>query len=114
MELGPQPTLIGMATYGGKPEGSVWIPSLRRGVDDWRQVLSSLGELYVSGVDVDWRAFDEGYGRRKLVLPTYPFQRRRYWVKEAERYAGSVAGDAAFFGEERFASVGWEEAAFCV
>ncbi|HXA52378.1 MAG TPA: polyketide synthase dehydratase domain-containing protein, partial [Candidatus Acidoferrum sp.] len=35
---------------------------------------------YRAGADVDWEAFDRGYPRRKVALPTYPFQRERYWI----------------------------------
>lgn len=80
VEIGPKPTLLGM---GRKclPEGvGVWLPSLRQGQSDWQQLLQSLGELYVRGVPVNWSSFDRDYPRRRLVLPTYPFQRQRYWV----------------------------------
>ncbi|WP_226594860.1 polyketide synthase dehydratase domain-containing protein, partial [Microseira wollei] len=42
---------------------------------------SSLGQLYVAGVKVDWAGFDRDYLRTKVALPTYPFQRQRYWVE---------------------------------
>ncbi|OAD20556.1 beta-ketoacyl synthase, partial [Candidatus Thiomargarita nelsonii] len=40
----------------------------------------SLGTLYVQGASVDWSSFDRDYSRRKVILPTYPFQRQRYWM----------------------------------
>src|SRR5262249_40311468 len=48
---------------------------------DWQQLLGSLQALYVKGVEVDWSGFDRDYRRRKVVLPTYPFQRQRYWLE---------------------------------
>ncbi len=79
VEIGPKPTLVGMGRYC-LPEGEgVWLPSLRPGRSDWQQLLDSLGELYVRGVSVDWTGFDQDYERRRVVLPTYPFQRQRYW-----------------------------------
>src|SRR5262249_5560986 len=42
--------------------------------------------LYVNGVDVNWRRFDEDYKhqRQLVALPSYPFQRKRYWIDETE------------------------------
>jgi acyl transferase domain-containing protein/acyl carrier protein len=80
VEIGPNPVLLGM---GRKcfPEGTgVWLPSLQKGYSDWQQLLQSLGELYVRGVEVDWCGFDRNYSRRRLQLPTYPFERSRYWI----------------------------------
>src|SRR6185436_1524637 len=57
-----------------------WLPSLRRGHDDWRPMLESLGRLYEAGVAVDWAAFDRPYVRQRVALPTYPFQRQRFWL----------------------------------
>ena len=80
LEIGAQPTLLGMGRYC-LPEGvGVWLPSLYQGQKDWQQILQSLGALYVRGVAVDWSAFDRDYPRRRLQLPTYPFQRQRYWA----------------------------------
>lgn len=62
----------------------MWLASLRQGQSDWQHLIQSLGELYVRGVDVNWSGFDQDYPRRKLQLPTYPFQRRRYWLESAD------------------------------
>ena len=90
LEIGPAPTLLGM---GAKclPEGfGMWLPSLRSGRGDWQQMLESLATLYVHGADVDWKEFDRGYQRRRVVLPTYPFQRKRYWTEiPKDRPAGT-------------------------
>ncbi|GHD52909.1 hypothetical protein GCM10017083_28870 [Thalassobaculum fulvum] len=47
--------------------------------DAWAEVLGALASLFVAGVPVDWRAVDRGLPRRRVLLPTYPFQRRSYW-----------------------------------
>ena len=81
LEIGPQPTLIGM---GRKclPDGTgAWLPSLRRGQSDWQQMFQSLGALYVRGATIDWAGVDREYVRRRLQLPSYPFQRQRYWIE---------------------------------
>ncbi|HWE52474.1 MAG TPA: SDR family NAD(P)-dependent oxidoreductase [Bryobacteraceae bacterium] len=80
LELGPAPTLSGMAAKC-LPDGfGTWLPSLRKERGDWQQMLASLAALYVRGAEVDWKGFDRDYQRRPVVLPTYPFQRSRYWV----------------------------------
>lgn len=78
LECGAKPVLLGMGR-ACLPEGGVWLPSLRPGEADWTPMLQSLGELSVRGATVDWRGFDQDYPRRKLPLPTYPFQREAYW-----------------------------------
>ena len=89
VEIGPKPTLLGMGR-NCLPEGvGVWLPSLRSGTSDWQQMLQSLAELYVRGVPVDWSGFDQDYPRRRLQMPTYPFQRQRYWVEAKESKAAS-------------------------
>ncbi|MBD2519331.1 KR domain-containing protein [Nostoc sp. FACHB-973] len=81
VEIGPHPVLCGMGRQC-LPDGTgVWLPSLRRGQDDWQQLLQSLASLYVQGVKVDWSGFESDYPRHRVPLPTYPFQRKRYWVE---------------------------------
>ena len=85
VECGPEATLLGMGRLCLPSGVGDWIPSLRQGQDDWQQMLKSLGTLYLRGVPVNWSGFDQDYPRRKLVLPTYPFQRKRYWVETTNK-----------------------------
>ena len=115
VEIGPKPTLLNMAEdvlNSLDPESSgrcLMLPSLRAGQSDWQQMLSSLGRLYVSGVNVDWKAFwgSEAKWRQRLELPTYPFQRQRYWVAATMARAAAVGGEPrtvpASFGRQRLA-----------
>jgi len=79
VEIGPKPALLGMGRQCLPENVGVWLPSLRQGEDDWQQLLQSLGELYVRGTPIDWSGFDRDYQRSRVILPTYPFQRQRYW-----------------------------------
>ncbi len=84
LEIGPGTTLLGLGRQGLQGEGAanqLWLASLRKGRGDWEQVLESLGRLYERGADVDWEGFDRPYGRRRVSLPSYPFQRQRYWIE---------------------------------
>ena len=102
VEIGSHPVLTGMGRQC-LPEGcGTWLPSLRRGQSDWQQMLSTLAELYVRGVDVDWGGFDRDYPRRRLPLPTYPFQRQRYWLESTP----SVPKQQAF--DDWFYEVAWQ------
>lgn len=84
LEIGPKPTLVEMGRRCLQEEIGVWLPSLRPGQEDWQQLLLSLGELYVRGVKVDWSGFEKDYSGHKVMLPTYPFQRQRYWIQARE------------------------------
>ncbi len=80
IEIGPHPTLIAMGRQCAPDANVVWASSLRRGGDDWRQLLDAAAMLYTGGVNIDWRGFDAPWRRRRVTLATYPFQRSRYWV----------------------------------
>jgi acyl transferase domain-containing protein len=78
LEVGPAATLVEM----GRPcldPGVLWLASLRPDRGGCDQVMRSLAEMYVHGVGVDWAGVDRGCQRRRLTLPTYPFQRQQYW-----------------------------------
>ena len=81
LECGPQPILLGMGRQCLPDETGVWLPSLRSGVEDGYQILDSLGQLYVQGVPVDWSGFNRDSAHQKVSLPTYSFQRQRYWIE---------------------------------
>jgi len=56
-------------------------------------LITLLARLFAAGVPVDWAAFFAGSGARRVELPTYPFQRRRFWLEPKITAFASVAGD---------------------
>jgi len=85
LELGPGTTLTSLSTQVCQPLHRESPPpqvasSLRRGRDDWHTLNTTAAQLYTAGVDLDWESFHAPHPRRRLPLPTYPFQRQRYWV----------------------------------
>ncbi len=84
LEIGSKPILLGMGCQCLPEDVGVWLPSLRPPQADWQQLLQSLGELYVRGVPIDWSGFYQHYPCYRVELPTYPFQRQRYWLETAE------------------------------
>ncbi|MBF0288094.1 MAG: type I polyketide synthase [SAR324 cluster bacterium] len=81
VEVGPKPVLLGMARYCLSESDEVWLPSLREGLD-WQQILYSLGELSSRGALVNWLEFEKDYSRKRIHIPTYAFQRQRYWFED--------------------------------
>ena len=69
------------------------VGSLRRGEGGLERFAMSLAEAHVAGAVVDWPVFFAGSGARRAELPTYAFQRERYWVAP-----GTGAGDLAAAG----------------
>ncbi|MGA9284678.1 MAG: acyltransferase domain-containing protein [Solirubrobacteraceae bacterium] len=106
IELGPHPVLSPAIadtideTLEHPGEARV-VGSLRRGDGGPRRFLTSLGEAWAHGVEVDWGAVFAGSGAKAVALPTYAFQRERYWV--AENRAAPIrrgAGVTAWSGVE--------------
>ncbi|MFD7507403.1 SDR family NAD(P)-dependent oxidoreductase [Streptomyces sp. NPDC059850] len=95
VEMSPHPVLgfvLGESMEAAGVDGAV-IGSLRRDEGGLDRFLRSVGEAYVAGVEVDWTvAFDQA-DTRHVTLPTYPFQRQRYWLR-----AGRPAGDVSTAG----------------
>ena len=85
LEIGPQPVLIGLGQQ--VVADGAWIGSLRRGRPDWAQIVEALGRLYVAGARVDFAAVHAMTGATRVTLPTYPFERKRYWLSGAPRAA---------------------------
>ncbi len=81
LEIGPQPILLGMGQRCISTKNNVWLASLRQNKDEGSQMLESLGMLFVHGNHVDWEGFHQGYSHNRIPLPTYPYQRQRYWFK---------------------------------
>ncbi len=104
LELGPKPQLVTLAEAAGVPSNRC-IASLghRPSDSEWERLLFSASRLYVEGEKLDWDAVC-GHGLfRKAALPPYPFERKRFWLKEqglseqeiAEGLAEAAASQAA-------------------
>ena len=79
VEVGPGVTLTTLGLRGKSGEDELWAPSLRAGRNEPRQMLETAAALYARGVDLAWGPLGGG-GQRRVTLPTYPFQRKRYWA----------------------------------
>ena len=100
LEVGPGRTLAALA--GQQPcdaAGRVALASLRPPGDEQTDVeflLQTVGGLWLVGVEIDWRAFYAGERRRRVELPAYSFERRRYWIDPpASSSSGPVAAREA-------------------
>ncbi len=94
VEIGPHPTLIGFAADVLAGAAPTLVPSLRKGQPDWEQMLSAVAALYLEGADVDWKAVARGAPARIIDVPSYPFQRERYWFRSQLAKPGASARGA--------------------
>ncbi len=91
VELGPAPVLSGLGRRTISDVRMQWLPTLRPGQPEWATLTDTLARAYVAGVAIDWAAFDADYARRKIAIPTYPFQRQRYWAIQGDRASRAAA-----------------------
>ncbi|WP_186014296.1 non-ribosomal peptide synthetase/type I polyketide synthase [Burkholderia gladioli] len=87
LEVGPGRMLGGLARahFGprGLPAAFASLPHRRSSSSAEQSLREALGGLWRHGVEIDWQRYYGGERRQRIALPTYPFQRQRYWV-EAE------------------------------
>ncbi|MCU0680702.1 MAG: amino acid adenylation domain-containing protein [Polyangiaceae bacterium] len=84
LELGPGAALSAFARRLATPAGRLAVASLPRadeGRDALEATLEAAARLWTGGVALDWAALGAGAKRRRLALPTYPFERHRYWIE---------------------------------
>ncbi len=83
IEVGPAPVLLGMGQRCNLGDDIAWLPTLRNRRADRASMLDSLGELYVRGLKPEWKGLfgDPARIRRHAAVPTYSFQRERYWLQ---------------------------------
>ncbi len=67
------------------------VASMRRGQRETGQIAEAAAQLYVHGLAPDFAGWDRPWPRRKVSLPTYPFQRSRFWIN-ANRHSGKEEG----------------------
>ncbi|MGQ0444040.1 MAG: amino acid adenylation domain-containing protein [Beijerinckiaceae bacterium] len=84
IEVGPGRTLTGLARQNdaarGAPLIAASLPDAAEERDADAVFLATLGRLWAAGAAPDWRKLHEGAPQRRVVLPTYPFQRKRYFI----------------------------------
>ncbi|GAA1702982.1 type I polyketide synthase [Streptomyces yatensis] len=93
LEMSPHPVLT--MPLQATVEDAVVVGSLRRDEGGPERFLASLGEAFVRGVAVDWAAVLAGLGASVVQLPTYAFQRQRYWLEQPPAPAAATGGDPA-------------------
>ncbi|WP_242902248.1 type I polyketide synthase [Actinomadura terrae] len=103
VEVGPGRTLTELC----RPHGV--LPTLLSGDEDVATLLGAVGGLWLRGVPVDWAAVS-GPGRRRVPLPTYPFERRRFWV-DAPPDAGTAPEARRPTVDDWYEVPGWRQAA---
>ena len=94
LEVGPGQTLTGLAISHPAASGRTIVTSLPHAMDrsdDERHLIAALGQLFLAGVDIDWSGFHGRVRRRRVPLPTYPFERKRYWIDEKPHRTASAA-----------------------
>jgi natural product biosynthesis luciferase-like monooxygenase protein len=91
LEIGPRPVLTKLGPKIVPNSGLTWLPVLQGHHEDGTTLLHSVAELYAAGIELDWDALHRHRGGRKLALPTYPFQRRRFWLPKVNKRQATVA-----------------------
>lgn len=106
LEIGPNPVLLGMGKQCLPEDYGSWLPTLKKGCGDWQHILHSLGEMYVKGATIDWINFDNEYERQRISLPTYPFERKRFWVtperKKVQNFSNKISAMKESINVEEF------------
>ena len=92
LEIGPDAVLSAMASecLQAEEQEAQTIPTLREGRAEPEALIGALGEAHAVGAKVQWPAFFTGSGAKAVALPTYAFQRERYWLS-ASAGAGNVS-----------------------
>ncbi|MFL6121194.1 SDR family NAD(P)-dependent oxidoreductase, partial [Actinophytocola sp.] len=95
VEVGPDGVLTAMTSETLADRDVLAVPLLRRDRPEAATAVAALGLLHTRGVRVDWAAFFAPHQPRRVDLPTYAFQRERYWLASSAPKAepGQLAGD---------------------
>lgn len=130
VETGPSPHLAKIGRTLCSDPDVKWIPSLEPGAQDWQTLNRGAGEIFCSGRTIDWRAFDQGHECRRVDLPSYAWDRQRYWwprrntpkprangagmdkppfARNGEHTAESSEDTSEGVGDEGFYEVAWRE-----
>ncbi|SPF40209.1 putative Phenylalanine racemase (ATP-hydrolyzing) [Candidatus Sulfotelmatobacter kueseliae] len=88
LECGPRSTMCALARQHFTPDHPCTaIPTFADTAEnntEWATLLFALGSLWQNGVSIEWEGFYTNEERHRIPLPTYPFERQRFWVDPAE------------------------------
>ncbi|WP_437581910.1 type I polyketide synthase [Sorangium sp. So ce887] len=91
LELGPHAVLSALGHEALASDAVAFLPALRSGRDDVDTLTAALGALHTRGHHVDWDAFFAPFNPRRVALPTYAFQRERFWLDMPRAKTSRVA-----------------------
>ncbi|MEM7676096.1 MAG: type I polyketide synthase, partial [Myxococcota bacterium] len=82
IELGPHPVLctLAKASKSSRSKEISWLPSLRKNVNDVQRMLTTAAALYERGAEIRWVKVNRPTSIGKAKVPTYAFDRQRYWL----------------------------------
>ncbi|MFE3606559.1 type I polyketide synthase, partial [Streptomyces goshikiensis] len=83
LELGPGGVLSAMGQECLTGEGAAFVPLMRNGRPETEAMVAAAAQAHVRGLKVNWHEFYAGSDARSVELPTYAFQRQRYWLQMA-------------------------------
>ncbi len=103
LEVGPGRTLSASARRNAEKGARLLVLSSMRhpkeNESDPNFLLTSLGRLWLNGVRVEWFRFHDGEKRRRVSLPTYPFERKRYWINPGKRVDTAAPAESVWADE---------------
>jgi len=93
LEVGPGNTLSILSRHPefGVPKQKILASTrhARETHDDVKYITETLGRLWLEGVSIDWKAYHADERRLRVSLPTYPFQRKSFWIDSPKQVQGS-------------------------
>lgn len=97
LEIGPGSTLTGLAQQSLAQQPFIFVHSLRAKQDAVRQFNMAAAQLYTQGVDINWKQFDAPYARQRVAIPSYAFDRKRYWLGDNDN--GMIGAGSGNMGQ---------------
>ncbi len=91
IEIGPSNALLNMGRKCVKQSDHLWMASINQEISaDCETLESSLCKGYTAGLDISWQGYHQNVEQRKMQLPLYQFDRKRYWLPESGAQSSAV------------------------
>ena len=112
IELGPRKTLATLAKqHATNPKQQLALPTMSDKIDEhaeWRAALNTIAQLWSAGVEVPWETITgdaSAYSRKHVTLPTYPFERQRYFIDPPKRSSPITSSASRNHSMNRIANI---------